>query len=510
MPGVIVERISKRSPRSNTNDLAIFVSGPAEWGPFDPTIVTSVNDFENKFGSPIAASWAYQGIKQFFDERGVGEVWFNRIAHYTDVTTPSTITAVKASITIQDRAAVPVDTLKVEALYAGELGNQISVIINNATVDSANKFKVTVKLKNSIVETFDELSMDITSDDYVEKKINGFSSYINVTDLDSTTQIPSRNPAIGTYVLTNGDNGITGLTDDDWIGNSTAKTGIYKFDFVKNRRFIMIAPGQTSRKVIKAMADYCYNRQVGYCIAQAPYGVSDKVAVDFKNGTGSYSSDNIGGLWYNELSIYHPWGYGKILTQNVFGPVSVEGAIAANHSKTQYRRGVAKAPAGLEDGYISNLSILGVASAVDADYLNSNGICPIVNFDNFGTVLWGARTTSTDSNYDQIQITTTVQWFTQWCYDNLLKYTFEPIISSTFDKITIDALKVLSDKYAQGWFDDGGTGDPNEAYYFQCDYGNNTPETIANRNIIIDFGVRPPGAAEIIKVRLSLYSGTSS
>lgn len=505
MPGVIVENVSKRSPQANTGDLAIFFSGPAEWGPFTPTLVTSVADFESKFGRPITSSWLYQAVKQFFDERGKGEVWINRIAHYANIAQPETLTALKASVTIGDRAAVPVDTLKVEGLYHGAFGNRLSVTIGDATLDPENKFKLTVKLDGNVVEVFDELTMD-----NVEAKINGFSKYITVTNLDSTTQPPNNNPATGTYNLTGGTNGDSGLTDEDWIGDLTAKTGIYKFDNVKNKRFLMVAPGQTSRAVIKAMAEYCYNRQVGYCIAHVPPGVYDSVAVDFKNGTGSYSSDGVGNLWFKELSLYHPWGYGKILSTNTFGYIPLEGAIAAVYSKTQDRRSVAKAPAGLEDGYISNLSTLGVAQTVDDDYLNSNGICPIVNFENYGTVIWGARTTSSDSSYDQIQITTTVQWFIQWCYNNLLKYTFEPIISSTFDKITVDALKVLSEKYAQGWFDDGGTGDPNEAYFFQCDYGNNTPETIAQRNIIVDFGVRPPGAAEIIRVRLSLYRGTNA
>lgn len=505
MPGVVVETGGKKAPRTSSPGLAIFVLSPAAWGPFTPTKVTSIVDFEKKFGFPIANSWGYQGVKQFFDEKGKADVYFGRIAHYTDIADNLTLTAAKATYTINDRAATPLPTLKVDGKYHGTEGNNIKIVISDATIDSTNKFKLQIKYRDKIIGTFDELTIAT-----VESAINDLNDYITVTDLGSSTAAPDNRPANGEYALTGGDDGITSLADSDWTGNQAAGTGLYMFDNIKNKRFIMIAPGNTSRAVIKAMCEYSNSRQVGYVIYQAPAGVTDAVAVDFKNGAGSYSSNGNGALTFAESSCYHPWGTGKILSSDVNGNIPLEGAIAANFSKTDARRGVAKPAAGLEDGYISTVTATGLASAVDDEYLNNNDICPLVVFENYGIAIWGARTTSTDDDYDQIQITRTIQWFTQWCYDNFLKYTFEPLNAATYERITTDALKTLNEKYAEGWFEDGGTGDPNEAFFFQCDYGNNTQEDRDARNIIVDFGVRPVGATEIIKVRLSLYRGLSA
>lgn len=506
MPGVIVEQGGRLAPSNTSPGLAIFVLGAADWGPFEATKVRSIGDFSKKFGGALTAGWLYQAVEQLFNEKVKADIYVGRLTHYTDPAIVSTATAAKSTKTIPDKAAEPVNTLKIDALYTGEKGNKISVKIEAGS--SANLFTMTVSMEGeTTVEVYKDVSMLDTNARYVENVVNSTSIYIRVTDLDSATVAPADMPENATYTLEGGLNGTQGLADADWSGNSISKTGVYIFDSIKNKRFIMLTPGLTSRSAIIDIANYVDLRQVGFYPYEAPVGITDAAAVDFKAGTGSYSADGLGSIDYRCTQQYHPWGYGKNKSTGIVGPISIIGAIAARHANTDYKRGPYKPAAGIEDGYISRINVSGVASEVDSDYLNENGIVPIVVFESYGICIWGARTTSSEFDYNQVQINRTIQWFIQWCYDNFLKYTFEPIVQSTFDKIDMNGNDILAKKYALGWFDDGATGDPTEAYFFQCDAGNNTVETAAAKEIIVDFGIRPPSAAEIIRVRLNLYRG---
>lgn len=505
MPGVVVERKGNKSPRPASARLANFFMGPASWGPYTPVKVTSINDFKTKLGTPIAGSWLYQCAKQFFDEKGRGEVWLQRVGHFADITSMVTKTSVASAITLKDRAVTPLDTLKVDSIYDGTEGNKYKIVIEQSK--EAGHFKLTVKFEDAIKEIFPALNFDTTSPNYVETMINSKSSFIRVDDMSSASAAELKFPALGTFQLAGGSNGVSGLIDSDWIGSATSKTGVFGFDVVKNRRFSLSAPGNTSRAVLKALAEYAEGRQVGYVNAMVPVGIADQGYVDFKDNTGSYVADENGPLHFDALSLYGPWGYGKIETTGSMGYIPLEGVIAANDSKVDISRGVAKPAAGLTDGFISKVTCIGLERDADDAFLNTNNICTIKAFEDYGIVIWGVRTSSGSFDYQQKQISRTMQYFTQWCYDSFLKHTFEPIIESTFEAITTDGLQELNKRYGQGWLDDGGTGDTAEAFYFQCDYGNNTEETRVEKNIIIDMGARPVGAAEIIKVRLALHRG---
>lgn len=110
--------------------------GVAERGPINkPVLVTSWEQFINKFGSYLQAGYLAYAARAFFDNGG-SVLFVNRIAHLTDPTDRNTLTAVKAQVVLKDRRAataslvtgtVGTDRIAWRALQPGAAGNGISI-----------------------------------------------------------------------------------------------------------------------------------------------------------------------------------------------------------------------------------------------------------------------------------------------------------------------------------------------------------------------------------------------
>lgn len=110
--------------------------GVAERGPINkPVLVTSWEQFINKFGSYLQAGYLAYAARAFFDNGG-SVLFVNRIAHLTDPTDRNTLTAVKAQAVLKDRRAataslvtgtVGTDRIAWRAILPGAVGNAVSV-----------------------------------------------------------------------------------------------------------------------------------------------------------------------------------------------------------------------------------------------------------------------------------------------------------------------------------------------------------------------------------------------
>jgi hypothetical protein len=204
--------------------------GVAEKGPINkPVLVTSWEQFINRFGSYINEGYLAYAARAFFDNGG-SVLYVNRIAHCTDPTDRDTLTAIKSATVLQNREATPADTLHVQAINEGTWGDQLAVSIEDGTLDPANNFNLVVRFKGDAVEVFKDLSMDETMANHVELVINDRSEYITVMDLAAESGVATDRPALGDYSLAGGDNGLTDLADADYIGDPSQHTGIYAFD----------------------------------------------------------------------------------------------------------------------------------------------------------------------------------------------------------------------------------------------------------------------------------------
>lgn len=119
--------------------------GVAERGPINkPVLVTSWEQFVNKFGSYLQAGYLAYAARAFFDNGG-SVLYVNRIAHLTDPTDRNSLTALKAQVVLKDRrvaaaslvtGTVGTDRIAWRAIQPGAAGNAVSLEIVAAGNDT--------------------------------------------------------------------------------------------------------------------------------------------------------------------------------------------------------------------------------------------------------------------------------------------------------------------------------------------------------------------------------------
>ena len=364
------------------------VIGPTEKGPVGtPQLISSEVQFERVFGGEISSSDFPMLAKRALSYGAV--LWISRAAHYRDITDKSTLTALSASVTLKDRQTPPANTLKVSASSQGAWGNSLNVVISASDLDSATLFDITVYENDTEVENFEDLSMDSENENYVEKIK---SSYISLVDLSELSDKSLARPALGTFTLIDGNDGVA-LADADYIGSATNLTGLHAFDDITDAIQLAV-PSVSSPAVISAGLAYCEARGDLLFVTETPFDLNPQEAVDFRLGKGVYNhatfNSNYGAMYYPKLKVY------DVSTQKerFISPIGdVLGVMAVN----DFMANESYVPAGLRRGRI--LNALGVDVNVgsrgrlgDGNYICENQINPICVFEDTGSVVWGAQT----------------------------------------------------------------------------------------------------------------------
>lgn len=200
--------------------------------------------------------------------------------------------------------------------------------------------------------------------------------------------------AVGPVSLTGGDDGLSGLDDDDWIGDPAVQSGFHAFDGIDDA-FGLASPEALSPDVNIAGIAYCESRADMVYYVEADESVADtQTALDFRRGEGNYShpafNSSFGSMHFGRPLVRSPKSSSKI-------SIPAAGDIFGVHAYNDTRGEVWTAAAGLQRGRIPNT--LGVhynvgspAKSSELDQLAENQINAIVNFPEDGTVLWGDST----------------------------------------------------------------------------------------------------------------------
>lgn len=201
-PGVFVEETSSgvRPIEGVGTSTAAFIGVTAKGVPNKATFITSWAQFVRKFGYLIPSSYLPYAVSQFFNNGG---------KRCYIVRALNVVSSKSATFDIGDRETMntpPVanarPTLRVTANGAGKWGNGLLVTVQDATNSPTSEFKLIIAQDDpaNVVELFDSLSMDPTSDDYVETAINGVSDYITVKDLSAAAVMANAKATTGVLV----------------------------------------------------------------------------------------------------------------------------------------------------------------------------------------------------------------------------------------------------------------------------------------------------------------------
>lgn len=365
------------------------VAGITEKGPVGkPQLISSEAQFERVYGGNLKNSDFPLIAKRALSYGAV--LWVSRIVHYTDVTRASTITAKSASVEIKDRADAPKVTLKLTASSPGEWGNNLKGEIFESSLDAAHLFSLRILDGDEEIGTLLDVSMDDESEFYIEnQKCDAFI----IEDLASDSGADVDRPALGTYSLSGGEDGVAGINDADYIGSATNGTGMYAFDEVDDALQLAV-PGVTSPAVITAGLAYCENRKDLVYITGTPFNLTPQEAVEFRLGEGVYTHapfvSNYGAMYPSKVKIYD-------ITRQKERYIAPEGDILGIMAVNDYLGDESHVPAGARRGRILNalgvdINVGGRGRLGEGNYMTENQLNPICVFDDTGTVVWGAQT----------------------------------------------------------------------------------------------------------------------
>lgn len=255
------------------------------------------------------------------------------------------------------------DTLKVEGKYDGAYANSLRIRISAPTSGVAGEFNLSVLLNNVAIETYPNCSMDDAALNYVETLINGTdgSPRIKVTDLDAATTAALQAPQTGNFLMTGGNDGLTGLNDADYTGSQAGPTGLYVFDAFEDVVSTVVAPDRATPIVQNAVVDYCetVHEREFFAIVTAPKGLDrDGIRDWWINTANLKGKSEVSAIYWPAVSIANPdrTAFGNTDTIDVANSLLVAGLYARVDGARD--GGVYDEPAGLERGIL--VSVLGV------------------------------------------------------------------------------------------------------------------------------------------------------
>lgn len=446
-PGVYIRELDLSDYIQAVSGTIFAVLGGATKGPLNaPVQVFSEEDMIQQFGTPQLGNYGYglHAMLQFLREgrRGV----FVRISDGTHQTAKVQVcdTAVSA-LGVLDEAPVAYGSPlgEFEAASPGTWGNDVRIVISdveedpNYAGDSVFNLEVQIPADNQrpvqnwqTAEKFNylqpelRLSTNPTSERWYEAVINrgitgeiAASQYIVATALAQPAWGPPGTGLLpGTYRLgsqsvtftngtvqatfvplinlTVGDDGVSGITDADYIGAYVGQTatGLKVFSNPEQSDVNMIAcPGVFSAPVINEMLSLCETRGDCMAIVDPPFGLDVDGVIDWHNGTGyAHSAFNS-----SYGAVYWSWvlAYDQYSKKEIWMPPA--GFVAARYAYNDRVRGHHWAPAGFQRGHVGlglDLEMSPDPSQRDALYTGGNVVNPIVDFVGQGIHLWGQKT----------------------------------------------------------------------------------------------------------------------
>jgi uncharacterized protein len=352
----------------------------------------------------------------------------------------------------------------------------------------ARDFTIVVRRQNEILEVHENLSLVNTNrTDHVDVRLgpgSGASQYITARDESGLNDLTVLDNS-AFLALQGGSDGLANLADSDFIGSETLKTGLNALTPIRDAAILVIP--NASEAVTKAAIAYCENRRDLFLILERPSNSTDSIQAYRAKLSSKYAA------------LYHPW---IKVTDAVTGtPVLVPpaGALAGIYGLTDARRGVHKAPAGLDVGKVIVANDVEVAvTKGEYDVLYPLAINAILKSRD-GVLVWGSRTLSADPDWVQINIRRlfiflekSIETGTQWV-------AFEPNDPTLWKSIERNVAAFLRIQWLEGKLV-GQT--EKQAFFVRCNAETNPPEVVNAGQVITLIGVAPSRPAEFVIFRI--------
>lgn len=204
-------------------------------------------------------------------------------------------------------------------------------------------------------------------------------------------------------------------------------------------------------------------------------------------------------------ALYYPWILIRDPVRNQVVSQPPSGHVVGIYAQTDQRRGVHKAPA--------NVAIAGAIGLerrltdTEQGLINLDGVNALRILPGRGTpVVWGARTTANDRNWQYINIRRLFLFVEESIQESLVGYVFEPNDLALWQKLK----RTITEFLTRVWRDGALFGETaKDAFYVRIDEALNPPSTRKLGRLYLEIGLQPVYPAEFIVVRIGIWDGGS-
>jgi phage tail sheath protein FI/uncharacterized protein YjdB len=408
-------------------------------------------------------------------------------------------------------AATAGGSLTLFASSPGVWGNSLLVSV---TPQAANPSKFSLLVQQSAngqvktLESYSNLSVDKTDQNYVVTVIDNDSSYITfINPLDQSIATPTAAPAAaGPVTLTGGADGTVlwpadGNFEIAMFPTTNPNGGVHLLDRVSIFNLLCV-PGETDGPTISTLQGYCVQTRA-FMIVDPPQNTTIAKMIQsgpVGTGGGNITDQSVAG----NSAMYFPWIEAPDpLAANrsrLFPPC---GFVAGIYAATDAARGVWKAPAGIQAGIIGNSGLQFVMTDIENGNLNIQAVNCQREFKVYGDVVWGARTLAGNdqagSQWKYVPIRRLALFLESSLFDGTQWVVFEPNDSPLWGQIRMNVGTFMQGLFLQGAF--AGTT-PAQAYFVKCDAENNPPASVALGVVNILVGFAPLYPAEFVVIQI--------
>jgi phage tail sheath protein FI len=395
------------------------------------------------------------------------------------------------------QTAPPITTHRIT--FRQGLTTPLSLDPANAATVQSEEFDFQVS-QGAATTVYDNLSVDSAHPRFFLRIINVPNGLVQVEQIEPPpTDVAPNNLPVNTggpVPLAGGAaENLATLNDNDYI---QALDTLHEIDDVN----IIAIPDRTSATVQQAIIAHCELLQDRFGVLDARpglplFGVGATAGID----TQRRSVDSTRGY----SALYYPW-----LRVQPVGPgdpilVPPSGHVCGIMARVDANRGVFKAPA--NENVNGALGVETTMSDIDQGQLNLSGINVIRVFQGGGRpILWGARTTATDRNWQYVNIRRLFLFLEESIQEGIRWAVFEPNNTALWQKLK----RTISAFLEQQWRDGALFGlTREEAFYVRIDEALNPDSQRALGRLYIEIGVRPSYPAEFIIVRIGIWQGGS-
>ncbi len=517
-PGVYIEEVpsGSRPIEAAGTSTALFI-GYADRGPLaEPELISSWSRYEELFGGLLDpddpdvdfdAHAMGHGVYAFF-QNGGAKAYIVRLAGGSPAASSGAIPA----------AGDATDQIGFTAANPGTWGDALVVrLTSKAPADPANDaFLLEIGSGTGddfeAVEVFPNVTLTAGDPEYIVDLVNDSSPRVEVSVDDTFDPAASRSalnaastpttpgdPAVPVELqLANGDDGgEPGADEYDPVFTALLK--------VRDINMVLLPglawDGGDQQAIIESAVSHCERMK------------NRMVLVDLPAGAELENENDVQGLNLTTstyAATYYPW---PLVANRFYDPdlnpggsrtvaVSPAAFAAGMWARTDERRGVWKAPAGVESQLTGVSRLEFVVENAEQDYLNPHGINALRRLPNYGNVIWGARTRSTRANpeWRYVPVRRTAMFIEESVYNGIQWAVFEPNDHRLWSALRANIESFMNGLFRVGAFQGEKASD---AYFVRCGLGQTmTQGDIDRGQVIVQVGFAPLKPAEFVIVRI--------